>query len=52
LFSIEGFKDQALEMSQFRVKNFWGKGDAYQGINSVRFGARSEQRTHRKRSAN
>ena len=26
---------RAMTMAQHRVKNFWGKGDAYQGINSV-----------------
>jgi hypothetical protein len=26
---------QKIHGGQFRVKNFWGKGDAYQGLNSV-----------------
>lgn len=35
LANLDGHKDGTLETHQFRVKNFWGKGDAYQGINSV-----------------
>ena len=29
------YADETMTLAQFRVKNFWGKGDAYQGINSV-----------------
>ncbi len=35
LANLDGHKAGTLETHQFRVKNFWGKGDAYQGINSV-----------------
>jgi hypothetical protein len=35
LKALDDFTTDELKLSQFRVKNFWGKGDAYQGINSV-----------------
>lgn len=35
LKALDGCTNGEMKTSQFRVKNFWGKGDAYQGINSV-----------------
>ena len=35
LKNLDSYADETMTLAQFRVKNFWGKGDAYQGINSV-----------------
>ena len=35
LKNLDNYADETMTLAQFRVKNFWGKGDAYQGINSV-----------------
>ena len=32
LKNLDSYADETMTLAQFRVKNFWGKGDAYQGI--------------------